>query len=126
VLGERTIAAVGIDEDILRAAYAAFNARDVEAALELMPPEVDWPNAWGGGRVVGRDAVAAYWRRQFDAISSTVEPEHFDHRPDGTIKVTVHQVVRDAKTNEPQSATHVLHRYRLKGGLITRMDVEDT
>ena len=35
---------------------------------------VDWPNAWEGGRVSGRDAVAAYWARQFEQISSRVEP----------------------------------------------------
>ncbi|HKB52068.1 MAG TPA: nuclear transport factor 2 family protein [Solirubrobacterales bacterium] len=113
-------------EDTLRATYAAFNARDVEAALELMHPEVDWPNAWEGGRVVGRKAVAAYWTRQFESISSTVEPERFDHEPDGTVTVTVHQVVRDAKTNERQSDTHVLHRYRFEDGFVVRMDVLDT
>jgi hypothetical protein len=37
--------------------------------------------------------------------------------------VTVHQVVRDARTNELQSDTHVLHRYCLEDGLIVRMDV---
>jgi ketosteroid isomerase-like protein len=110
-------------EDTLRAAYAAFNARDVEAALALMHPEVDWPNAWEGGRVLGRDAVAAYWTRQFKSISSTVEPEHFDHGPGGSITVTVHQVVRDPKTNELQSDTHVLHRFSLEDGLVVRMDV---
>lgn len=90
-----------------------------------MHPEVDWPNAWEGGRVVGRDAVAGYWKRQFESISSTVEPEHFDPEPDGSITVTVHQVVRDAETNEPQADTHVLHRYRLEDGLVVRMDVLD-
>jgi hypothetical protein len=59
-------------------------------------------------------SVAAYWTRQFESIQSTVEPEHFDHKPDGTIVVIVHQVVRDAKTNELLSDTRVLHRYRLK------------
>jgi hypothetical protein len=44
-------------EQILRPAYRAFNARDVEAAIELMHPDVDWPNACEGGRVVGRAAV---------------------------------------------------------------------
>jgi ketosteroid isomerase-like protein len=111
------------DEDILRAAYTAFNARDVEAALELMHPEVDWPNAWEGGRVIGREAVRDYWRRQFEQISGTVEPEGFDRDSDGSITVTVHQVVRDARTNELQSDTHVLHRYRFENGLIVRMDV---
>jgi len=112
-------------EDTLRAAYAAFNARDVAGALELMHPEVDWPNAWEGGRVVGHEAVAEYWTRQFESISSTVEPERFDYEPDDSITVTVHQVVRDAKTGEVQADTHVLHRYRLLDGLIVRMDVLD-
>lgn len=110
-------------ENTLRVAYAAFNARDIEAALELMHPEVDWPNAWEGGRVVGREAVAAYWTRQFESISSTVEPERFDLNPDGSIDVTVHQVVRDAHTGKLQSDTHVMHRWRLEGGLVARMDV---
>lgn len=113
------------DEDVLRSAYAAFNARDVEAATELMHPEVEWPNAWEGGRVVGHEAVREYWTRQFREISSTVEPEHFDREPDGSITVTVHQVVRDAKTGEVQADTRVLHRYLLEDGLIVRMDVLD-
>jgi ketosteroid isomerase-like protein len=112
-------------EDILRAAYAAFNARDLNTALGLMHPEVDWPNAWEGGRVVGHEAVAEYWIRQFESISSTVGPERFDHEPDGSITVTVHQVVRDAKTDEIEADTRVLHRYRLQNGLIIRMDVLD-
>jgi ketosteroid isomerase-like protein len=118
--------AVRSAEDVLRAAYAAFNARDVGAALELMHPEVNWPNAWEGGRVLGREAVAGYWTRQFESISSTVEPEGFNHEPDGSVTVAVHQIVRDAKTNELQSDTHVLHRYRLEDGLVVRMDVLST
>ena len=114
------------DEDILRAAYRAFNARDVGAAVELMHPEVDWPNAWEGGRVIGREAVTAYWARQFESISSTVEPKAFDRELDGSVTVTVRQVVRDAKTNELLSDAKVLHRYRLENGLVARMDVLDS
>jgi ketosteroid isomerase-like protein len=113
------------DENVLRAAYEAFNARAIDAALALMHPEVDWPNAWEGGRVTGRDAVAAYWRRQFEQISSAVTPERFAPGPEDAIDVTVHQLVRDAKTGEVQSDTHVLHRWRLKDGLVVRMDVLD-
>jgi ketosteroid isomerase-like protein len=113
-------------EDVLRAAYTAFNARDVDAALELMHPEVDWPNAWEGGRVVGREAVAEYWTRQFKSISSKVEPEGFDNDLDGSVTVTVHQVVRDPRTNELLSDAHVQHRYRLEDGMIARMDVLDS
>jgi ketosteroid isomerase-like protein len=110
-------------EALLRATYSAFNARDVEAALEAMHPEVDWPNAWQGGRVRGRAAVADYWRRQFGQISSTVEPERFEHEPDGAVTVTVHQTVLDAVTGEPLSDSRALHRYRLEDGLVVRMDV---
>lgn len=113
------------DEDTLRAAYKAFNARDVDAALELMHPEVDWPNAWEGGRVVGREEVAAYWTRQFESIQSMVTPESFDPQPDGSIVVTVHQIVRDATTNQLISDARVLHRFRLENGSVARMDVED-
>lgn len=110
-------------EDLLRAAYRAFNARDVEAAVELMHPEVDWPNAWEGGRVVGRKAVADYWTRQFKSISSTVEPERFDPEPDGSVTVTVHQVVNDAKSGALLADERVAHRYWIEDGLVARMDV---
>jgi len=112
-------------ENILRAAYQAFNARDVEAAVELMHSEVDWPNAWEGDRVRGRAAVAEYWRRQFESISSKVEPEGFDHEADGSIAVAVHQVVNDAKTGALLADEHVTHRYWLEDGLIVRMEVDE-
>ena len=110
-------------ELLLRSAYRAFNARDIEAAIELMDPEVDWPNAWEGGRVVGRAAVRDYWNRQFAAISGKVEPEGFTEEADGAITVDVHQVVHDANTGELISDSRVGHRYRLEDGLIVRMDV---
>jgi len=113
-------------ELVLRAAYRAFNARDIEAALRLMHPEVDWPNAWEGGRVVGHAAVRDYWERQFAAISSKVEPERFSDEPDGSVTVDVHQVVHDARTQELLSDSRVRHRYRLEAGLVVRMDVLPT
>ena len=110
--------------EILRAAYSAFNARDLDAAIGLMHPEVEWPNAWEGGRVVGREAVLAYWRRQFEAISSQVEPEGFCEERDGSVTVEVHQVVRGAQSGELLNDSRVRHRYWLEDGLIVRMEVE--
>jgi ketosteroid isomerase-like protein len=80
-----------------RSAYRAFNARDVEAALELMHPEVDWPNAWEGGRVVGHAAVRDYWSRQFTDISSTVEPLRFVEESDDSITVEARRVIQSRK-----------------------------
>ena len=115
----------GGDEETLRAAYRAFNERDIEAALELIHPDVDWPNAWEGGRVHGRDAVRDYWTRQFAAISSTVEPEGFTRNEDGSVSVDVHQVVRQAGTGEVVSDSRVVHRWWFEEGLVVRMDVSE-
>src|SRR5262249_51645675 len=109
---------------IVRAAYAAFNARDIEAALAVMRPDVDWPNAWEGGRVAGREAVRDYWTRQFEAVSSTVEPEQMSREEDGSITVRVHQVVRDAGSGGRVSDTGVIHRWWVEDGLVARMDVD--
>jgi ketosteroid isomerase-like protein len=110
-------------KETLRFAYSAFNARDVDAAVDLMHPEVDWPNAWEGGRVVGRKAVRDYWNRQFAALSSRVEPQVFTEEPDGNITVDVHQVVHDARTGKLVSDSRVRHRFRFEDGLVVRMDV---
>jgi ketosteroid isomerase-like protein len=109
-------------EELLRRAYAAFNERDIEAALALMQPAVDWPNAWEGGRVIGREAVRQYWTRQFAAIDSHVQPLAFSHLADGRIAVDVLLVARDRDGRRPREA-HVVHVYELVDGLVARMDV---
>jgi ketosteroid isomerase-like protein len=121
----RYVGCISDAEQVLRSAYRAFNTRDVEAAIELMHPEVDWPNAWEGGRVVGRAAVREYWNRQFAAISSMVEPEGFTEEGDGSTTVDVHQVVHDGSTGELISDSRARHRYRIEDGLVVRMDVLD-
>ncbi len=120
-----TLAGVTDPEQILRGAYAAFNERNLDAAIVLMHPCVDWPNAWEGGRVRGRAAVRAYWERQFTAISSQVEPERFVEATDGRLMVEVHQVVHDASSRELLDDSRVKHAYQFEDGLIARMDVLD-
>ncbi len=88
-----------------------------------MDPRIDWPNAWEGGRLHGREAVAEYWLRQFESIDSRIEPRRFTHEGDGAIAVDVHQVVRDAGSGEVISEGDVIHRWRLEGGRVRRMDV---
>jgi hypothetical protein len=111
------------DEALLRRMYDAFNARDVEAVIATMRPDVDWPNAWEGGRVHGRDAVRGYWARQFAAIDPSVTPVAFAARPDRRIAVTVRQVVRSLE-GDPLSEGDVLHVYAVRDRLVARMDVE--
>jgi hypothetical protein len=108
----------------LRALYAAFNERDIDAVLETMADDVDWPNAWEGGRLQGREAVRGYWTRQWAAVDPRVEPVAIQERPDGTVAVDVEQVVMDLD-GAVLSEGRVIHVYELRGPLITRMDIEE-
>ena len=109
-------------ERLLRDVYDAFNRRDIDAVLAALDPDVDWPNAWEGGRVHGHEAVRAYWTRQFATIAPHVEPQSFSVAEDGRVAVAVHQVVRslDGALLADQVVTHV---YAFRDGLVTRMDV---
>jgi len=109
----------------LRALYAAFDARDVEAVLGALAPDVDWPNAWEGGRLHGREAVRDYWTRQWAEIDPRVEPLAITSEPDGRVAVEVHQVVRSL-AGEVLGEGRVRHVYTFAGGLVARMDVEES
>ncbi len=111
-------------EALLRRAYAAFNARDIDAVIAVMHPDVDWPNAWEGGRVQGRAAVRAYWARQFQVIDARVDPQDFALAPDGRVVVKVHQVVRDP-AGRIVADQIVQHLYRVRDGLIEHMEVRE-
>ncbi len=104
--------------------YAAFNARDIDAVLAQMVEDVDWPNAWEGGRIRGREAVRDYWTRQWAEVDPKVEPTSFTHRPDGSIAVEAHQVVRglDGTLLDERDVRHV---YVFRGDLVARMDIEE-
>ena len=110
--------------DRLRALYAAFNARDVDAVLAAMSDDVDWPNAWEGGRLAGREAVRGYWTRQWAAIDPHVEPLAVTERPDGRVAVDVLQTVRSLE-GALMAEGRVVHVYAFSGDLIARMDVEE-
>ncbi len=109
-------------EQLLRHAYEAFNARDIEGALSLMHPDVDWPNGMEGGRVHGHEAVREYWTRQFEVVDSRVEPTAFTNSDFGKVAVDVHQVVHDT-SGTLLSDGSVRHVYELRDGLVGHMDI---
>ena len=103
--------------ELFRAAYAAFNARDFEAAFATMAPDVAWPRAFKGGFVRGHQDVRAYWTEQWSEIDPHVEPTAFHPEGAGRILVDVHQVVRGldgAKLGDE----HVGPRFTIADGLI--------
>ena len=110
------------DIDLLRAAYAAFNSRNIDAALALMTTDVAWPKAFKGGFVRGPEEVRAYWTEQWSEINPRVEPVSFHREGADVILVEVHQIVRDLG-GALLADQHVGHRFTLEKGLITAMEI---
>ncbi|WP_309707559.1 nuclear transport factor 2 family protein [Armatimonas sp.] len=108
--------------ELLRAAYAAFNARNIDAALALMTPDVAWPKAFKGGFVRGPEEVRAYWTEQWSEINPHVEPIAFYSEDAGKVLVKVHQVVRDL-AGAVLADEHVGHRFSIENDLIQAMEV---
>jgi ketosteroid isomerase-like protein len=111
-------------QDLLTKAYAAFNARDIDAVLALMHPEVEWANGMEGGHVHGHEAVRDYWTRQWKLINPLVEPKEFQPDESGQMVVAVHQVVHDLEGNLMVDQM-VQHIYTITDGLIRRMDIQE-
>ena len=122
--GLRLICSAVRHEVFLRSLYGAFNSRNIGAVLAAMTSDIDWPNGWQGGRVVGQSAVRDYWERQWAAIDPSVEPVNIMQRSDGKVEVTVHQIVRN-RSGSVLSDEEVRHTYTFRGDLIERMTIGD-
>jgi ketosteroid isomerase-like protein len=107
--------------DLLRRAYAAYNAQDAAALAELVGDDVDWPDG-GDGRLHGRAEVHAYWTEQWTRTRTHDEPLDFDDVDDGRSAVRIRQVVR-ALDGSLVSTGDFLHLLRVDGGLIRRLDI---
>ena len=106
-------------------AYAAFNKRDIDAALALMSEHVSWPKASEGGQVVGKDEIRAYWTRQWNQFNPHVEPIEVIDRSEGKTDVRVHQLVKSL-SGDVLSDSEVWHTYTISNGLIDRMDLKES
>ena len=109
---------------LLKKAYQAFNARDLEAALATMKPDVEWPNGMEGGTVHGHIGVREYWSRQWKIVDPHVEPKNFTTDATGRVVVEVHQVVRDLAGKELLNRM-VEHIYSIESGLIQNMEIRE-
>ena len=113
-----------MDIEFLRQVYALFNAREMDAALATMAPDVMWANGMEGGHEHGREAVRAYWTRQWAMVDPHVEPVGFSEREDGAVVVEVHQVVKDLE-GKVLADVMVGHIFRMEDGLIQRFDIRE-
>lgn len=122
-----------MDDDfaLLERLYDRFNARDIDGVLAWLADDVAWANGMDGGHVHGREAVRAYWTRQWSMVSPHVEPVSFQRTADGAIFAEVRQSVRDLEGRPLQGQTHGLedktvgHVFRLRDGKVARFDIRE-
>lgn len=111
--------------------YDRFNARDIDGVLIALTDDVAWANGMDGGHVHGREAVRAYWTRQWALISPRVEPVGFRRAADGAVVVEVVQSVRDLEGRPLEGQSHgladrtVRHVFHLHNGKVTRFDIAE-
>lgn len=114
----------------LRHIYALFNARDIDGIFAVLTDDVAWANGMDGGHEHGKDAVRAYWTRQWQMVSPHVEPVSFDVAADGAIVARVIQTIRDLDGNPLEGQTHGLkdktvgHAFHFENGKVSRFDIE--
>lgn len=119
------------DVELLARIYDRFNARDIDGVLAALTDDVAWANGMDGGHVHGREAVRAYWTRQWTIVDPRVEPVGFRRAADGAIVAEVRQTVRDLEGRPLQGHTHgladktVAHVFRLREGKVARFDIGD-
>lgn len=116
---------------VLEGLYGRFNARDIDGVLSQLTDDVAWANGMDGGHVHGREAVRAYWTRQWAVVSPHVEPVGFHRTADGAIVAEVLQTIRDLDGKPLEGQTHGLkdktvgHVFRLREGKVARFDIQD-
>jgi hypothetical protein len=110
-------------ENLISKAYAAFNARDIDAALSTFHPNVEWPKAFEGGYVNGHDEIRKYWTRQWAEINPIVTPIEITKMEDDKVVVKIHQIVKDLDGHILFNGI-VKHIYTIENSLLRKMDIE--
>jgi hypothetical protein len=110
------------NKTLIEQACSAFNKRDIDGALALMTQDVSWPMASEGGKVVGKEEIRGYWTRQWSEFDPHVEPLAIAEGDGGTVRVRVHQLVKNLQ-GDVLSDSEVLHVFTMNSGLIAAMDL---
>jgi ketosteroid isomerase-like protein len=107
-----------------RRLYAAVNDGDIEAAIALMCPDVDWANAFEGGRARGHDAVRRYWEQITSSFALELTPLRIEADSRGRIVADIHHAIRDLD-GKPLAHQRVCHVFAFRGELIERLDIRE-
>lgn len=102
--------------------YRDFNNRNIDRVIDSMTEDVKWANGMEGGYVHGKDEVRAYWKRQFESVSSNVSPLSTESTGDW-VRVVVHQVVHD-RLGQLLSDITVKHKFKMSADKVAEFHIE--
>ncbi len=108
---------------LLTKVYDAYNRRNFADFSALLTPDIDWPDLIEGGRLIGREAVGAYWARNDKSITIDIAVVSLTDLPDGRVAADVNQIVRNL-SGQIWSDSCVRHVFTLRDGMVARLDVE--
>lgn len=106
---------------VVDALWPALTARDLDAVIALLHPDIDWQDNLNGGRHVGRDAVRAYLSEVMATVAIVSTPINIMPSGPDRYLARVNHVVRnrDGQLWGQEVVSHVLV---LREGLIVRVD----
>lgn len=108
---------------LLTKVYEAYNRRDFAAFSAFLAPDTNWPDLVEGGRLIGPEALRAYWARNDKMITVDIALVSVAALPDGRIAADVNQIVRNL-AGQVWSDTCERHIFTLRDGMVARLDVE--
>jgi hypothetical protein len=104
--------------DLIKSAYRAFNAREIEAALAPLDDRVAWADG-KGGVLHGRSAVREHWLEQWAEADPEIDIQAIARTPQGIVaSIRVRMQQGDERTE--QRLTNV---FRVDGERILAMRV---
>lgn len=113
------------ETDLITQLYEDFNARKTDSILAKLTEDVRWANGMDGGYVHGHNALQEYWKRQWASLNPQIKAVGFSKTEDGSILVealfTGQPMEGQAQGFKDIPVGHVFH---LKGGLVTRFDIQ--
>ncbi|HEX9980664.1 MAG TPA: nuclear transport factor 2 family protein [Flavobacterium sp.] len=109
---------------LIETAYENFNKRDINGVFQTMNPDVEWPNGWESGYLLGFDEIRDYWKRQWKEINPTVIPVRYKILSNDRLEVEVQQTAKDLDGKLLYEG-RVKHIYSFENGLIKCMEIEN-
>jgi SnoaL-like domain len=106
-------------QETVRAAYDAYNRRDLKAGLARLTPGVRWDDG-KGHMVQGLDAVAAHWQEQWRSADARVEIRSIEEKDTSLILSIVLRTQPPGRTVETRE---LKNHIEFSEGLILSMRI---